>query len=55
MRGHGQKLTARQDALVAALLTAPTHADAAKKAGISEATLYRWLNLPAFQVAYRAA
>jgi hypothetical protein len=55
MRGHGQKLTARQEALIAALLTEPTHATAAGKAGGSEATLYRWLQLPEFRAAYRAA
>jgi hypothetical protein len=55
MRGHGQKLTAKQEALVAALLTEPTHAAAAAKAGVSEASLYRWLNLPEFRAAYRQA
>src|SRR5262249_41440200 len=55
MRGHGQKLTRKQEALIAALLTEPTHAAAAKKAGVSEATLYRWLRLPEFRSAYRQA
>jgi hypothetical protein len=55
MRGHGQKLTAKQEALIAALLTEPTHAAAADKAGVSEATLYRWLQLPEFRAAYHAA
>jgi hypothetical protein len=55
MRGHGQKLTANQEALVAALLTEPTYAAAATKAGVSEATLYRWLKLPDFRTAYRRA
>jgi hypothetical protein len=55
MRGHGQKLTRKQEALIAALLTERTHAEAAKKAGISEATLYRWLSLPGFLSAYRRA
>jgi hypothetical protein len=55
LRGHGQKLTAKQEALIAALLTEPTHATAATKVGISEATLYRWLQLPAFRAAYRRA
>jgi hypothetical protein len=55
MRGHGQKLTRKQEALIGALLTESTHADAAQKAGVSEATLHRWLNLPVFQVAYRQA
>jgi hypothetical protein len=55
MRGHGQKLTRKQEALIAALLTEPTHTDAATKAGVSEATLHRWLHLPAFHAAYRQA
>src|SRR5262245_26808281 len=55
MRGHGQKLTQKQETLIAALLTEPTHAAAAAKAGVSEATLYRWLDLPPFRVAYRRA
>lgn len=55
MRGHGQKLTGKQEALIAALLTEPTHASAAAKAGVSEATLYRWLRLPDFLRAYRRA
>jgi hypothetical protein len=55
MRGHGQKLTRKQEALIAALLTEPTHAAAATKAGVSEATLHRWLHLPGFRAAYRRA
>ena len=55
MKGHGQKLTRKQEALVAALLTEPTHAAAAATAGVSEATLHRWLRLPEFQAAYRRA
>ena len=38
-----------------ALLTEPSHALAAKKAGVSEASLYRWLLLEEFQRAYRKA
>jgi hypothetical protein len=55
VRGHGQKCTGKQEALIAALLTEPTYAAAAAKAGISEATLYRWLHLPDFRTAYRQA
>ena len=55
MKGHGQKLTRKQEALIAALLTEPTHAAAAAKAGVGEATLHRWLHLPAFRAAYRQA
>jgi hypothetical protein len=53
MRGHGQKLSRKQEALIAALLTEPTHAAAAREAGVSEATLHRWLRLPAFRASYR--
>src|SRR5205085_316828 len=53
--GHGQKLTSRQEVLIAALLTEPTYAAAAAKAGIAETTVYRWLQLPSFRAAYRRA
>src|SRR5262249_15588257 len=55
MRGHGQKLSRKQEALIAALLTESTHAAAAAKAGVSEATLHRWLHLSEFQAAHRRA
>jgi hypothetical protein len=55
MKGHGQKLTRKQEALIAALLSEPTHAEAAAKCGVSEATVHRWLTLPAFQATYRQA
>ena len=55
MRGHGQKLIDKQEVLIAALLTEPTHAAAGTKAGVSEATVYRWLRLPGFRAAYRQA
>jgi len=49
------KLHRKQEALIAALLTEPSHASAAARAGVSEATLHRWLRLPDFQAAYRLA
>jgi hypothetical protein len=49
------KLTRKQESLIAALLSEKTHASAASKAGISLATLQRWLNVPAFKAAYRQA
>ena len=55
MKGHGQKLTSKQEALIAALLTEPNYAAAATKAGVGQTTLYRWLRLPAFRTAYREA
>ncbi len=55
MRGHGQKLTHKQERAVASLLVTSTLAEAAKQAGISEPTLWRWLKHEEFQAAYRAA
>lgn len=55
LKGHGQKLTGKQESLIAALLTEPTYATAAAKAGIGETTLYRWLHLAEFRTAYRQA
>jgi hypothetical protein len=55
MRGHGQKLTGKQEALIAALLTEPSQAAAAIRSGVSEATVGRWLRLPVFRDAYRRA
>jgi hypothetical protein len=52
MSGRAEKLTPKQAAALAALVTEPTHADAAAKAGVSEATLYRWLRLPKFRATY---
>ena len=43
MRGHGEKLSRKQEALISALLLAPTLAEAAQAAGIHEATAWRWL------------
>jgi hypothetical protein len=53
--GHGHVLTSKQEALLAALLTEPTYAAAAAKAGVGQTTLYRWMNRPAFRTAYRQA
>lgn len=55
MNGHGQKLTRRFEVALAALLTEPTLAAAATKAGVSESTLARWLQRPDLRAAYRAA
>jgi hypothetical protein len=51
----GTKIDRKGEALIAALLTEPTHAAAAAKAGVSEATAQRWLRKPGFVAAYRAA
>src|SRR5262245_39037965 len=55
MSGHGEKLSRQQEAAIAALLTEPTLAATAAAIGIGEATLRRWLRLPAFRTAYRQA
>src|SRR3954469_19033290 len=48
------KLNHREDIALVALLTQPTIADAARRTGVGEATLYRWLQQPDFQAKYRA-
>jgi hypothetical protein len=53
--GHGEKLTRKHEQAIAALLSTPSIPAAAKVAGIGEATLWRWLQLPDFAAAYRAA
>jgi hypothetical protein len=55
MKGHGEKLSRKQEALISALLTAPRLADAAQTAGIGEVTAWRWLKDVTFQAAYREA
>jgi len=55
VRGHGEKLSRKQDQAIIALLQMTTIGEAAKQAGIGEATLWRWLQLPEFQARYRGA
>src|SRR6266849_5429264 len=55
MTGHGQKLSRQYEAFIAALLTTPTVKQAAKVAGIAEATAGRWLKDPGFKTAYAEA
>jgi DNA-binding MurR/RpiR family transcriptional regulator len=51
----GEKTEQKQERAISALLQAPSLKEAAKEAGISEATLHRWLKDNAFKEAYRAA
>jgi hypothetical protein len=51
----GQKLTRKQEQAVAALLVQPTVAQAAKKIGLNERTLRRWLKEPTFARTYAEA
>jgi hypothetical protein len=54
-RGHGDKLNRKQEQAIAALLSASSIKAAAGVCGMAEVTLWRWLQLPDFQTAYRAA
>ena len=55
MKGHGEKLSRKQELAVAALLTESTIAAAAQKAGVGEVTLWRWLKQEGFTSVYRSA
>jgi hypothetical protein len=55
MPGHGEKLTRKAEAAIAALMSEPTVEAAAIQARVSHATLKNWLKRPASQQAYRAA
>jgi hypothetical protein len=55
MKGHGEKLTKKKEAVIVALLLEPTLEKAAARVGISESTLWRWTQLESFQAAYREA
>jgi hypothetical protein len=48
-------ITVKQTKAITALLSERTGRDAAKKAGVSEKTLYGWLADPAFRAALRSA
>lgn len=49
------RLTQRQLAAIASLLTSPTIRDAAEAAGVAESTLRKWRAMPAFQEALTSA
>ena len=55
-RGHGAKSQATRERAVLALLSEKTITDAAKKAGVDDSTLRRWLSQDeAFQAEYATA
>src|SRR4051794_18438474 len=54
-RGHGEKMTRKQEQAIAALLTQPTVEKAAEAAGVSANSLKNWLKDQQFIAAYRAA
>jgi uncharacterized protein (UPF0147 family) len=51
--GHGEKFGRRKELAIAALLVAPTLAEAAQVCGVSERTIRRWLQDEAFARRYR--
>ena len=55
MNGHGEKWSRKKEQAIVALLVAPTLIDAAKNCDISESTLRRWMQEPAFVESYRKA
>ena len=55
MVGHGSKLNRKMETAIAALLTHRSIEEAAKATGIGTQTLIRWMKLPEFETAYRAA
>lgn len=50
-----EELTAKQTALIEALLTEPTQEQAAEKVGIHRSTLHRWLKTESFAMRYKDA
>jgi len=49
------RLTAKQEKAIESLLREPTIQAAAEAAGVSKATIFRWLSDPVFSAAYREA
>jgi len=54
-KGHGEKLTRKAEQAIAALLEHPTIAEAAKSCGVSERSLWRWLQREDFTKRFREA
>ncbi len=42
-KGHGSQITHKQERVIAALLSAPSQAEAAEQAKVSQSTIERWL------------
>ncbi len=51
----GEKLSKKKELCIAAILTCATLKDAARKVGISEPTIFRWLQKPDFQTGLKEA
>jgi transposase-like protein len=54
-KGHGEKRSRKQEMAILYLMTEKTVGDAAKRAGITERTLWRWMQDDNFQKAYSKA
>ncbi len=55
MQDTAEKLTAKQERALVALLSTGGIKEAAELCAVNESTLWRWLQLPTFQTRYRAA
>jgi hypothetical protein len=55
MTGHGAKFGRKHEEAIVALLSHRTVEEAARAIGIAPKTLFRWMNEPEFDTAYREA
>lgn len=55
MQDSKGKLNRKQEIAVLALMTEPTLKEAASKVGVSETTIYRWMQLDEFKTMFRNA
>lgn len=55
MKAQSEKLKGKRRTAIAALLQEPTIAKAAKRAGISPVTIWRYMKEPEFQIEYNKA
>jgi hypothetical protein len=55
MSGFGEKLGSKREAAILALLSTRSVEEAARVAGVTPRTLYRWIKEPEFNAAYREA
>jgi hypothetical protein len=55
LQDTAEKLTAKQERALVALLSTGGIKEAAELCAVNESTLWRWLQLPTFQTRYRAA
>jgi transposase-like protein len=55
MSGFGGKLGPKKEAAILALLSSQSVEDAARDAGVTPRTLFRWMKEPEFEAALRAA